>query len=117
MRPEAIAAAYRRSLGQFETIAIRRFSGTGPSRPYFDYTCLARVTDFQPDELAGNIQQGDRKVIVLAEDLVAAQFPAPVRKGDAIVVGGSKVLNIEAADDASRRVGARVIAYQLVARG
>lgn len=117
MSPEAVAAAYRRALGPFEEVAIRRFSGAGPSRPFFDYRCQARVTGYSPDQLAGDIQQGDRRVIVMAEDLVAAQFPGPVRRGDAVVLLSGKVLNVESPDDASRRVGGITIAYELRVRG
>lgn len=116
MNIEGIRAAYRQALGEFEPIAIRRYTGKGANRPWFDWLCTARVVDYTPDQLVGPIQQGDRKLIVLAQDLVDAQFPGPIVKNDKAVVRG-KELNIEAVDDNTRRVGTVLIAYELRVRG
>ncbi|EHK56905.1 hypothetical protein [Allomesorhizobium alhagi] len=116
MTPDSIKASYRRALGAFEEIVIRRYTGAGANRPYFDAPVLARVTGYEPKELVGTIQQGDRKLIVLADDLIAAQVPLDLKKGDKAVVRG-KELNIEAADDSTRRVAGVLIAYELQVRG
>lgn len=117
MSAEAIKASYRRMLALVgEPVAIRRYTGAGPNRPRFDVVALARVTDYAPDELVGSIQQGDRKVILLVEDLVTAQFPLPLAKGDKVVIRGRET-NIEAPDDNSRRVGNTLVAYELRVRG
>lgn len=99
-----------------ETITIRRYTGAGPNRPFFEASVMARVVGYEPHELIGTIQQGDRKLIVLAEDLIDAQFALPVTTNDKAVVRG-KELQIMAADDSTRRVGADLIAYELQARG
>lgn len=114
MTPEQSIASYRRSLK--DVVVIRRYTGSGQNRPYFEATALARVTGFDPDELVGAIQQGDRKLIVLADDLVKAQFPLDLKKGDKAIVRG-KELNIEAADDSTRRVAGMLIAFELQVRG
>ncbi len=116
MNVEQIKAAYKRSLGEFEPVIIRRYTGAGANRPYFDATVQARVTKFEPVEIAGTIVQGDRKLIVLAQDLIDAQFALPVRKGDKVVVRGVE-LNIAAADDSTRRVGTVLIALEIQATG
>lgn len=117
MTPEETKDAYRRAMDVAgETILIRRYTGSGTSRPRFDAQVRARVMDFEPRELVGSIVQGDRKLIVLAEDLVTAQVPLDLRKGDKVVVRG-KELNIEAADDNTRRVQGVLVAYELQVRG
>ncbi|GAB5506679.1 MAG: hypothetical protein Rhirs2KO_18420 [Rhizobiaceae bacterium] len=117
MTPAAAKASYRRLLGAAgERIVIRRLTGTGDNRLYFEASVLARVTGYEPDELVGDIDQGDRKVILLADDLVSAGFPLDLRKGDKAFVRGRE-LNIEAADDSTRRVQGVLIAYELRVRG
>ena len=117
MTPEAAKASYRRALNAAgQTVFIRRYTGSGENRPHFDAPVMARVTGYEPDELVGTIQQGDRKVIVLADDLIAAHIPLDLKKGDKVVVRG-KELNIEVADDSTRRIQGVLIAYELQARG
>lgn len=99
-----------------ETIAIRRYSGTGAGRTYVDRDCLARVTGYSPSELVGSIIQGDRKVIVLADDLDGESPPFAIAKTDKVVVR-DKELAIMMVDDSTRRVGGTLIAYELTARG
>lgn len=99
-----------------ETITIRRYTGTGPDRPYFDASVRARVTRYEPHEIVGLIQQGDRRIILLAEDMVAAQIPLALTNGDKVVVRGDE-LNIEGSDDNTRRVAGELIAIELQVRG
>jgi hypothetical protein len=117
MTPDECRGAYRRMLNEAgETVSIRRYTGAGANRPMFEADVIARVTGYQPAELVGTIQQGDRKLIVLAEDLLAAQFALPLKKGDKAFVRG-KELNIEAPDDNTRRIAGELIAYELQVRG
>jgi len=117
MTSDQVKASYRRLMNAVgETIAIRRYTGAGHDRPRFDANVMARVVDYEPHELAGSITQGDRKLIVLAEDLIEAQVPLDLRKGDKAVVRGRE-LNVEAADDNTRRVQGVLIAYELQVRG
>ena len=116
MTPDQCRSAYRRALGQFEQVVIRRYTGSGANRPKFETTVLARVLDYVPSELIGTIQQGDKRLIILADDLIDAQFELPLRRGDKAVIRG-KEHNIEAPDDSSRRLGGTLIAYELQVRG
>lgn len=100
-----------------EWILIRRYTGLGNNRPRFDWPVRARVTAYSAEELVGSIQQGDRKIIVLVEDLIAAQMALPILLSDKAVVRGGVDLGIIAVDDNTRRVGTTFIAYELVARG
>lgn len=114
MNADDVAATYRRMLGDFETIQIRRMTSGSPG--FVDYSCLARVTEYGPDQLVGMVQQGDLKVIALHADLVAAGFPLPIREAD-FVRFNSKSYAIQKVDGNSRRVGGVTIAYELIARG
>jgi hypothetical protein len=117
MTPEAARATYQRMLGgNFEQVLIRRYAGAGTSRPRFDGPASARVVDYKPEQLVGSVQQGDRKLIVMAEDLEKVQWPTPIRKNDKAVVNG-KELNIEGVDDHTRRINGVLIAYELQVRG
>ncbi|MGQ4273400.1 hypothetical protein [Terrihabitans sp. B22-R8] len=104
MTPGQARATYRRMLGRRgETISVRRGGKEHPA--------LARVTGFAPEELVGEIQQGDRKVILFAEGLGIE----PTDQDD-LIVRGSR-LAIKSVDDSTRRVAGELIAYEIVARG
>jgi hypothetical protein len=99
-----------------EYISVRRYTGTGLSLTHIDRPCLARVTGYLANELVGGINQGDRKVIVLAEDLEGESpnfFPT---QRDKILVRGSE-LQIISVNDSTRRIGSTLIAYEIQARG
>lgn len=117
MTPESVKDTYLRMIKRAgDWVHIRRYTGQGVNRPRFDTKVRARVTGYGPDELVGSIVQGDRKVILLAQDLIDAQFSLPILSSDKIVVRGRE-LAIVAPDDSTRRMGAVLIAYELTARG
>ena len=66
-----------------------------------------------PPSSCGTIQQGDRNVIALAEDLVSIM---PVTPTDKLIVRGRE-LAIMGVDDSSRRVGDVLIALEMQVRG
>lgn len=111
---ERIAAQYKRSFDRVgEDIAIRRYSGTGQSRTFADTTTRARVTGYEPKELVGTVQQGDRKLIALPTPLASI---LPLTTADKVVVRG-KELAVVAVDDSTRRVGGTLIALEIQVRG
>jgi hypothetical protein len=117
MTPKAAKASHARMLGQVgEPITLRRYVGIGGDRPYFDCTVTARVVEYAAHDLVGGIQQGDRKLIVLAQDLFDAQWPAPPKRGDSAIVRG-KEMHVEAVDDNTRRIKGELIAYEVRVRG
>lgn len=118
MTPESVRADYARAMDRAgETVTIRRYSGSGAGRTPTNYEGIrARVTSFEPHELVGGIIQGDRKLIVLAEDLEASGIDLPLIKGDKAVVRG-KELNIEGPNDNTRRIQGVLVAYELAVRG
>lgn len=117
MTPDQAKSAYARMLDQAgETVFIRRYTGVAPSRTATDYSVRARVVGYEPKDLVANIQQGDRKVIVLADDLAGTALTLPLLVSDKVVVRG-KELAIIAPDDSTRRIAGTLIAYELQARG
>lgn len=76
----------------------------------------ARVWGFAPNELVGDIDQGTRQLLILAEDVAASGFPLPIRKNDRILVRGNP-LNIQSVDDSTHREGGVLNAYYVIARG
>lgn len=108
MTPAAARASYRRQLRQHgEPIVIRR---DGVSA-----TALGKVNGYSPDELVGGVNQGDQKVILLAEDLELEGFPVPPASGDEVDhLGRTLYVMFE---PTQRRVGTTTIAYDLVVRG
>jgi hypothetical protein len=85
---------------------------------YGETVTLQRVTGFAPEELVGGINQGSRKVILLAEDVEGSAFPIPIKAGstDRIVAHG-KTLMINDVDTSTARVGETLIAYLITATG
>lgn len=117
MTPDEARAMYRDQMALHgETIAIRRYNGSGASRTYVDRPCTARVMGYTPAELVGAVLQGDRKIVVLAEDLEGESPAYAIAKGDKAIARGAEWA-ILAVDDSTRRIGATLIAYELQARG
>lgn len=111
---ERTKSLYARTLK--EIVFVRRYTGTGPSRPFFDVQARARVMNYEAEQLIGTIQQGDRKAIVFVPDLVDAGFALPVTSNDKLVVRGRE-LAIMAVDDNTRRDEGELVALELQVRG
>ena len=76
-------AAMRRQRGSSVTLR-RTVLGGSP----VDVTVIATVKEFQPNQLAGNVVQGDRWAKLSNDDIVAAAWPGPPRRGDQIIMDG-----------------------------
>jgi len=108
-------ASYARTLK--ERVTLRRYTGSGTNRPRFDAENIrARTVGYEPHELVGTIVQGDRKMIVFADDLIAKGFALPVTANDKVWMRG-KEMAIIAPDDSTRRVDGVLIAIELQVRG
>jgi hypothetical protein len=92
-----------------ETVTVER-----PGGPSVEVR--ARIMGYSAEELVSGITQGDRKAILLAEDLERAGFPGPIRRNDRVVVRG-RPMNVESVDDSTRRIGEVLIAYELGVTG
>lgn len=117
-------AGYRRAIARTgETVTFQRISGQ-PGQgatilPIGGATVQAIVNSYQVEapvmgvKREGAITLGDRRIIVLADDLAQAGFPLPLRKNDRVVVQG-ETLNIETVDPSTRSFGG---AIELRAKG
>ncbi len=114
MTPDGVKAAYGAALGEW--VLIRRYTGTGTTRPHFDVRARARIVGYAPNELVGGIQQGDRRAIVLADDLFGSGLTMPVLNTDKLVDHGRE-LQIIAVDADTRKIDGVLIAYELQVRG
>ncbi|WP_020178083.1 hypothetical protein [Methylopila sp. M107] len=113
MTPEQARADYRGALGRVGGLVTLKRGAGGPN---LEATFKARVIGYAPNEQTGDVQQGDSKVIFLAEDL--GSFPVPIKEQsvDAIWQDGRK-LTVQAVDDQTRRIAGVLIAYELRVRG
>lgn len=107
---DRVRANYRKAMDRAgETILLRRQSPSGPQ----DYPVRARIVGYTAEEIAAGVQQGARKVIVLAEDIEKSGFPSPIKiRADAVIARGLSMM-IQSVDDSTRRVGTTFIAYEM----
>jgi hypothetical protein len=68
------------------TISLRRRIGT--SNSFTEVSPLGYDRGYKAQELLGGIVQGDREVVIGNAEIAAASWPAPVRKGDVVVMDG-----------------------------
>jgi hypothetical protein len=111
MSPDAAKAMYRRLIAASgETVTLRRNSRY-PADPT-DADVRARVIDATTaDADDDSLQQGKRKVVVLAEDVPEGFWPLRERGVDRIILRGAPC-TIDFVDDSTRRVGGVLIAYE-----
>jgi hypothetical protein len=114
MTPEGVKSSYRRALREW--VKVRRYTGTGPNRPYFEARARARVMGYTPQELIGTIQEGDSKAIVYADDLVANGLLLPITTNDKLIRRGKEFAIIDV-DDETRRINGVLVAIELQVRG
>lgn len=124
-----VLAGYQRALdatfGAGEEMRLRRYSGIGANRALaYEATVRVRVMSASgaggaPAPLAGTIQEHRQVALVYAPDVAAAAFPEPIRRGDQLVRadGAGKVLAIDTVDDATRRIGGMLVAYECEVSG
>lgn len=117
MNVEQVKASYRRMLGEFETITIRRYSGAPAVRTSSDFDCLGKPTGYTPDELVGTVVQGDSKVYAFVDDLIAAGIALPLStsKDRVVLEGGEK--SIVGIDASTIRIKGQTVAFILQVRG
>ncbi len=89
MNAAEIKAAYARELK--EPIKVRRFTGAGPNRPFFDIEVRGKARLYGATELIGTITQGDWNVLLLVDDLTEQNFAHPLTTNDKAVVDGKEI--------------------------
>jgi hypothetical protein len=78
-----------------------------------DLPVTAKVRGYQPQEVIGEVQQGDRLVIFGTAEITAAVWPAPPKKGDQIVI--DRTTTVESVE--ARYVGSVAALYFARVRG
>lgn len=111
---EATRSLYARTLS--EPVFIRRYTGTGSSRPKFDTPARAQMRALRPIPLVGGAVQTDFEAIVLTQDLVDGGFPLPITTDDKLVRRETE-LAITFVDDATRSIDGVTVAHVLTVRG
>jgi hypothetical protein len=108
MTPAAARASYRRAFArECEPIVLKRGE--------ISATALGKVEGYSADELTGGVNQGDQKVVLLAEDLEFDEFPLPPVAGDQVEYLGRTLFVMF--PPTQRRIGTTTVAYDLVVRG
>jgi hypothetical protein len=109
---DAALLAYREMIGDLgQTVVIRRYTGTGASRPHTDTATQAYVRNYGSKELIGSIVQGDQVAVTLVDTLSAI---LPVTTNDKLVVD-SKEFAIK--NPMKRVVSGTLIALEIHAAG
>ncbi len=109
-----IKSAYARVLK--EPLVVRRYTGSGTARPHFDTPARGKATPYGADELIGTVQQGDQRVFIFADDLMANGFVLPVTSNDKVVVRGRE-LQIVANPPERKSPDGTLVVYEAQVRG
>ena len=97
-----------------ESARLRRVTGVEP-QAFFEVELAASIRDFTPDELTGDVQQGDRMASISNGEIVTMQWPGPPRHNDQFFDATGKLWNVEHVD--SLRIGAVYARHNLRIRG
>ena len=96
-----------------QTVTLRRVAGT-TSQTFTDVAAKASVRGYQPHELVGPVQQGDREVTIGVWEMLVAGWPMPPRRNDKAIIDGVTT-NVEAAE--ARHFREDIAFYVLRCRG
>jgi hypothetical protein len=113
MNAAEIKRAYARELK--ETIGVRRYTGAGSIRPRFDIFIRGKATPYGATELIGTITQGDQRVLLLVEDIIANLMTLPITTNDKVVVKGRELSIVNPAE--RKASDGTLVAYELQVRG
>lgn len=117
MTPAQARSATDRALANHSRLIIRHYTLEGiQSRPFVEGEVRGRIRKYEPQEIVGEVQQGDLKAVISATDYEGHGFPGLLRKGDRIIRGREE-WQVMAADPETRRLGGTIVAYELRLRG
>lgn len=101
-------AAMRRQRGSSVTLR-RMVSGVA-----VDVTVVATVMGYQPNEITGGIMVGDSKARLSDDDIAAAGWPGPPRRGDILMIDGRTFTAISVSTE---KMGTAVLSHTMQVRG
>jgi len=96
-------------------VELRRYIGTGATRTRVTAVAKADVRTYAPAALIGNIQQGDVRAVVYADDLTDNGLDLPVTTDDRIFFQGREYQVVAPAPRVSQ--DGTLVAYELHLRG
>lgn len=106
----SVASKYRRLFTKAgRTVSIER--QVANSSPKTVDNVRVRIRNFTPEEVAGGVTAGQRKILVLAEDVTSI---APLKSGDTFIVDSSRFSIVQKPDDQTHRDGETLLAYDCV---
>jgi hypothetical protein len=86
VNPAYVAATVADAVEQVgKPCSLRRLTG---SNHYFEVIVRAVVRGYHPDDMVEGIAAGDMQAILGNNEIAAAQWPGPPRKGDQLSVDG-----------------------------
>jgi len=92
-----------------EQVTLRRL---GPVP--VDVSVLAKIDDAAPTQLAGNMGQFERRVVISDLEIAQAGWPGPVKRNDQIIAAG-KTLTVVASDPIV--IGAQTVMHRILTLG
>lgn len=113
MNADEIKAHYAAELD--EIVIVRRYTGAGAARAWFDASARGKAWGYSAKELIGTMQQGDQRVLVLVDDLIADGLALPVTKSDRLVVKGREIAIVSPGQ--RKAPDGTVVVYDIQARG
>lgn len=114
MTPEGAKASYRRFLTDRFTVTRNQQGGTIAA--FTASNVHGRMKEYVKPRGAEDNTQGWQRAIVLVDDLIANNFPVPMKNGDIITVQG-RSLKVVGVDQNTRKVDQTVIAYECIVQG
>ena len=94
-----------------EPVTLRRLVAGAPP---IDVTVLAKIDDAADSELASNMAQFQRRVVISDLEIAAAGWPGPVKRNDQ-VIAQTKTLTVLASDPVI--IGSTTIMHRIKAQG
>jgi len=91
---------------------LTRLTGTGDI--HFDVNLAAVSRGYAPNEIVGEIIQGDREVRISNREILARQWPGPPKTGDQIALSG-KSYRVRAVD--RLEIGGETVMFVMQVRG
>lgn len=117
VRTAVTAQSYEEQLNgpRAQVVTLRRVQVGGG---FATARARAIVAGYQPEEIAGGIQFGERRVLLSARDLVPANWSPRISVNDKILQhGDTRSLNVLAFDDETHRIGGELMMYEIRASG
>lgn len=93
-------------------MTLRRVTGTGDV--HFDVTLYGYSSRYAPQEIVGEVAQGDVKIIVSNREILEHSWPGPPRRSDVMIMDGKpyRVLGVEV-----QSIGAETVMHVMQCRG